>query len=91
MPECLRDIKCNSPRFSTCIQGVVKTFTVNSQNVSTKTILKVRGKASDVKIFSQTSINKILIDLTNNWKKACRTILTWIRSLSVIFKNWLNR
>ena len=36
-----------------------------------KPILKVREKASDVKMFSRTIINK---DLTNNRKKAYRTI-----------------
>ena len=38
-----------------------------------KTILNVREKASDIKMFSQTSINKKLKDLTNG-KKAYRMI-----------------
>ena len=61
-------------------------LTENSQDVSsgresTKTILKVREKAMDVKMFSQTIIINRLKDLTNNRKKAYRTILTCIRFL----------
>ena len=47
---------------------------------------KVTEKASDIKMFSLTIINNTLKDLTNNRKKASRMILTWIRSLSIIFK-----
>ena len=73
--ECLRDIKCNSPCLSTCIQRIVNTLTENSQDVSSgpesmKTMLKVREKANFVKIFSQT----IIKTLTNNRKKAYSTI-----------------
>ena len=51
----LGDIKCNSPRFSTCIQRVVNTLTQSSQVASSgpesmKPILKVREKVSDVKL-----------------------------------------
>ena len=66
--QCLSVIKCNSPLLSTCIQQIVNTLNENSQDVSsgpesTKTILKVREKASDVKMFSETIINnpKILL------------------------------
>ena len=71
-------------------------LTENRQDISsgrenTKNIVKVREKSSDVKMFSQTIINKRLKDLTNNRKKAYMMIFTWIKSLSIIFKNWHNR
>ena len=54
-------------------------LTENSRDVSsgpksTKTILKVREKASDVKMFNQAIIDKRLKDLTNNRKKAISTL-----------------
>ena len=69
------DIKCNSSHLSTCLQSAVNMLIENSQDVSsglesTETIVKVREKAI---------INKRLNGLTNNMKKAYRTILTWIR------------
>ena len=56
-------------------------LTENSQDdssdpESTETILKVREKASDVKMYSQTIINNRLKELTSNRKKAYRMILT---------------
>ena len=48
---------------------------VSSGQESTETILKVKEKDSDVKMFSQAIINNRLKDLTNNRKKDYRTLL----------------
>ena len=78
--ECLRDIKCNSPCLSTCIPTIVNTLTENSQDVSSgpesrNTMLKVRGKASDVKMFSQAIMNK----MNKRFKDLTKLIIgTWL-------------
>ena len=46
----------------------LRTVRMSAVEKSTKTIVKVREKAIDIKMFSQTIINKRLKDLINNSK-----------------------